>query len=98
MAHRQAPYTAVGDMAKALLKQQLDGAWSTATVAAEMQKRGHKGWTTPVVQAAAREARLLTVDEAIGLLGLFKGHAQQVIREIDKIAETIAREGRVMRP
>lgn len=92
MAHRTKAVTTVADEVRELLTNSLATGWRTTTVAAEMQKAGHKGWNESVVQAAARENRMFTVDEAIGMLAVFRAHAEMILREIDRKTELIKHE------
>lgn len=96
MATKETAVTVIADATAELLRKHLGGqrgaAWSATTIAAEMQKRGHLGWNSTVVQAVVKKGRFLSVDEAASLLGVLKGKASIILHEIDEVAAKIAAE------
>ncbi len=90
MATRNTSFSPVSDQIKAILRKQIDSGWTPARIAVEMNRLGHKSWTVPVVTGATKD-RFMTVDEAISLLALFRGNAQLITREIDKVADAIVK-------
>lgn len=89
--------TTVSDAIKEMLRRQLKAGWTAERVGYEMQKAGHSGWSAGVVHQLTRPStRPLTVDEAIGLMAVFKSRAQVITREADRIIAQLTREEKVL--
>lgn len=85
--------TTISDSVKEMLRRQLKAGWTAERVAYEMQKAGHAGWSASVVHQLTRSStRALTVDEAVGLMAVFKSKAQVISREADRIMALLTRE------
>jgi hypothetical protein len=93
MPTKESSVTTVADAARSMLTRNMipNGGWSATTFAAEMQKAGHT-WTPAVVHATINKGRLLTVDEVVGILGVFKAKATLMLREVDEVARLIVAE------
>lgn len=93
MAARVNAHTPVADEIRQILRDNLERGWTPARVAHEMNLRGHKNWTVPVVTSCARtdpgRQRFIAVDEAIDLLRVFRASAQMIERQIADIANRI---------
>ena len=89
MAARDLAYTPFADQVKEILRKQLANGWSAARIVVEMNRLGHENWTVSVVLGMTKD-RFMSVDEAIGLLSIFRGHAQLLVREIDKMTASVA--------
>jgi hypothetical protein len=87
MPSRDKAATPVADQVKDLLRKNLANGWSNTRVAHEMGQRGHP-WTENVVRLTAstgeKSGRIVTVDEAVALLAIFKADARMMIREVDR--------------
>ena len=93
MPTKDSSVTTVADAARSMVIRnvQPQGGWSSTTFAAQMQRAGHQ-WTPAVVHAVVSKGRLLTADEVVGILGVFKAHATILLRQVDEVAKLIVAE------
>lgn len=88
--------TTISDSVKEMMRKQLKAGWTAERVGYEMQRAGHAGWSAGVVHQLTRPGtRALTVDEAVGLMAVFKSRAQVIIREADRVMALLTREEKV---
>jgi hypothetical protein len=95
--HRIVTNTTVSDAVKALLRAQIRGGWTSERISYEMQKLGHKGWSAHTPPSLTKEGtRPLTVDEAIGLVAVFRNRNRLIGKELDRLAAMLvtAEEGK----
>lgn len=78
--------TPVSDQVKDLLRRSIKNGWTSERIAFSMQQLGHEGWNAHTPTTLTRAGvRPLTVDEAIGLLAVFKSHSQLTLKEVDRL-------------
>lgn len=76
----------ISDAVKDMVRRQVKSGWTSERIAYEMQKIGHEGWnaTTPV--ALLRPGtRALSVDEALGLLAVFRNRNRMIAKELERL-------------
>jgi predicted Zn-dependent peptidase len=88
--------TAVADQIRALAAEARDG-WTGERIGYEMQKLGHPWNASTVSQFTIGRRQMLTVDEAVALLAIFKAKARMLENEIDKLVAELSPAGRSAR-
>jgi hypothetical protein len=78
--------TPVSDAVKDMLRAQIKSGWTSERIAYSMQQLGHEGWNASTANTLTRPGvRPLTVDEAIGLIAVFRSRSQLMAREADRL-------------
>jgi hypothetical protein len=86
--------TTISDLVKDMMRRQIKAGWTSERVAYEMQKAGHAGWSAHTPTSLYREGtRALTVDEAVGLLAVFRSRNRIVEKELDRLTAFLTGEG-----
>src|SRR5690242_6379366 len=71
--------------------QEQIGSWTCERVGYEMQRLGHPTWSAAVVsQFTVGRRQVLTVDEAVALLAVFKSKTRMLEKEIDRLASELS--------
>ena len=89
MTAKVAAVTTVASKVRDTLRVNLNEGWNATTIAAKMQMLGHTGWNATVVNSVVNKGRLLTVDEAIGLVAVFKAKAVMLTEDVDALTKLI---------
>lgn len=86
--------TTISDAVKEVLRAQIKAGWTSERIAYSMQQIGHEGWNAHTATSLTRAGtRALSVDEAIGLIAIFRSRSLLLGREVDRLTALLVSKG-----